>query len=377
MTIALIILVAVNTALLIYLLMQKGQNSGLEQGLRQELSTNRQEVSNSLNNTSQLLLQQLGQQTQTIESKLKSIQDDNSQKLEQMRQTVDEKLHTTLEKRLGESFKLVGAQLEQVQKGLGEMQTLASGVGDLKKVLTNVKTRGTWGEWQLESILEQMLTPEQYEKNVVTKKRSTERVEFAILLPKDNTKLPIDAKFAREDYDRLVEAQDKGDIEQIKQFSKALEERVKQQARDINEKYLDPPNTTDFGIMFLPTEGLYAEVLRIPGLMQTLQSKYRVAVTGPTTVAALLNSLQMGFRTLAIEKRSSEVWKMLVTVKTEFAKFGEILERTQKKIQEAGNIIEEAASKTRNINIKLNKVQELPSDSTNVIEAKTLSAEEQ
>jgi len=244
------------------------------------------------------------------------------------------------------------------------MQTLASGVGDLKKVLTNVKTRGTWGEIQLGNLLEQVLTQDQYLMNVVTKKGSSERVEFAIKLPgrdDENVLMPIDAKFPKEDYERLVEAQEQANVDAVKQFTKALEERVKAQAKDIQEKYIDSPHTTDFGVMFLPTEGLYAEVLRIPGLSETLQLKFRVVVAGPTTISAILNSLQMGFRTLAIEKRSSEVWKLLGVVKTEFGKYGEILERTQKKILEAGNIIEEAASKTRNIERKLKNIQELPS----------------
>jgi DNA recombination protein RmuC len=385
---ALIILSLVNTALLVYLLMHGSEVKNLESSLRQELATNRQEVNSSLNSFSNsvvsrvneianLQFTQLNAQSQAIESKLKSIQDDNAQKLEQMRATVDEKLQSTLEKRLGESFRLVGAQLEQVQKGLGEMQTLASGVGDLKKVLTNVKTRGMWGEIQLGNLLEQILTPEQYLTNAVTKKGSSERVEFAIILPgkeKDKVLMPIDAKFPKEDYERLVAAQDDGNIDLIKQFSKSLEERVKLQAKDISDKYIDAPHTTDFGIMFLPTEGLYAEVLRISGLFESLQSKYRVIVAGPTTIAAILNSLQMGFRTLAIEKRTSEVWKMLSTVKTEFSKFGEIIDRTQKKIQEAGNIIDEAASKSRTIEKKLSKIQDLPAEHIDVIEDKNDSA---
>ncbi|HOW43346.1 MAG TPA: DNA recombination protein RmuC [Candidatus Omnitrophota bacterium] len=389
MLIALLIILAVNTALLVYLLLQKSQDKGLEQGLRQEIAANRQEVNNALTNFSNtvvsrvneiasLQFNQLNAQSQAIESKLKSIQEDNAAKLEQMRQTVDEKLQGTLEKRLGESFKLVGAQLEQVQKGLGEMQVLASGVGDLKKVLTNVKTRGTWGEIQLGNLLEQILTPEQYLRNCVTKKGTNERVEFALKLPgkdKETVLLPIDAKFPKEDYERLVEAQDQGNLELIKQFSRSLEERVKLQAKDIRDKYIDSPHTTDFGLMFLPTEGLYAEVLRIPGLFEQLQSKFRVIVAGPTTIAAILNSLQMGFRTLAIEKRTSEVWRMLATVKAEFTRFGEIIDRTQKKIQEAGNIIEEAASKTRNITTKLNKVQEVPSEHIDVIQDKNSAQE--
>lgn len=304
---------------------------------------------------------------QTVEGKLENIQKDNSDKLEKMRQTVEEKLENTLEKRLGEKFKLVSDWLEQVNKGLGEMQNLASGVGDLKKVLTNVKSRGTWGEVQLSNLLEQLLVPEQYELNVCTKKGSSERVEFAIKIPGKNEKieyiwLPIDAKFPIEDYQRLLEAQEKTDIEMIERLGKALESRIKTEAKEIRDKYLDPPYTTDFAILFLPIEGLYAEVIRRAGLVEFLQNNYRVVISGPTTIAALLNSLQMGFKTLAIEKRTSEVWEILETVKKEFGKFGDILEKTHKKLQEATSNIETATTKTRSIERKLNKVQALPAD---------------
>ncbi len=302
----------------------------------------------------------------TLETQLRSLQEDNSRKLEQMRATVDEKLQSTLDKRLGESFKQVSERLEQVYKGLGEMRTLATGVGDLKKVLTNVKTRGTWGEIRLSHILEQILTPDQYDVNVATKKNSNERVEFAIKLPgqaADKEKivwLPIDAKFPQEDYQRLMDAQEAADKELAEKHIKNLEMRIKAEAKLIKEKYLDPPDTTDFGIMFLPVEGLYAEVLRRPGLCDTLQREHRIVVTGPTTLAALLNSLQMGFRTLAVEKRSSEVWQLLGVVKTEFGKFGDVLARTKKKLQEAGNTIDKAEIRTRVIARKLRKVQEIP-----------------
>jgi len=301
----------------------------------------------------------------TVESKLENIQKDNSEKLEKMRQTVEEKLENTLEKRLGEKFKLVSDWLEQVNKGLGEMQNLASGVGDLKKVLTNVKSRGTWGEVQLSNLLEQILVQEQYELNVSTKKGSNERVEFAIKIPGKDEKvdyiwLPIDAKFPIEDYQKLVEAQENTDIEMIDKLGKALEARIKSEAKDIKNKYIDPPYTTDFAILFLPIEGLYAEVVRRTGLVEFLQNNYRVVISGPTTIAALLNSLQMGFKTLAIEKRTSEVWEILGVVKKEFGTFGEILEKTHKKLQEATNNIETATSKTRSIERKLNKVQALP-----------------
>lgn len=330
----------------------------------------------SQNKNFEFFSQKLGQSTEksevkmekikeTVENHLEKIQKDNSEKLEKMRMTVDEKLHDTLEKRLTASFKIVSERLEMVQNGLGDMKNLATGVGDLKKVLQNVKTRGTWGEVQLENLLEQILAAEQYEKNVSTKKGSGDRVEFALKLPSKDEKtkhiwLPIDAKFPLEDYQRLVEAQEKGDLLAIEQSSKALELRIKSEAKDIKEKYIDPPYTTDFGILYLPIEGLYAEVLRRPGITEILQRDYRVIITGPTTIAAIMNSLQMGFRTLAIEKRSSEVWEILGIVKNEFGKFGGILEATQKKLQQASNSIEDATRKTRTIERKLNKVQELP-----------------
>lgn len=309
--------------------------------------------------------EKLEQMRETVEKRLKTLQDENTKKLEQMRETVDEKLHATLEKRLGESFKLVSDRLEQVYKGLGEMQTLAAGVGDLKKVLSNVRTRGIWGEISLGFLIEQLFTPEQYAKNVATKKGSSERVEFAIRLPgrdKDEGEvwLPIDSKFPEADYTRLIEAQEKADPELVEESAKSLEKFIKAEAKKITEKYIDPPNTTDFGIMFLPVESLYSEVLRRPGLFEQLQREFRITVTGPTTLAALLNSLQMGFRTLAIEKRSSEVWTVLGTVKTEFGKFGDILDKTQKKLQEASNTIETAARKSRTIERKLKNVQEMP-----------------
>jgi DNA recombination protein RmuC len=305
---------------------------------------------------------------ETIEERLKHLQEDNSKKLDQMRSTVDEKLSSTLEQRLGESFRLVSERLEMVHKGLGEMQTLASGVGDLKRVLTNVKTRGTWGEIQLGNILEQILTAEQYSTNVATRKNSGERVEFAVKLPGRDYKngevvwLPIDSKFPQEDYQRLMDAQEQGNSALAEEAAKAMELKVKSFAKDIRDKYIDPPGTTDFGIMFLPTEGLYAEVLRRPGLCDCLQRDYRIVAAGPTTLIALLNSLQMGFRTLAIEKRSSEVWTLLGAVKTEFGKFGDILDKTQKKLQEASNTIEDAARKSRNIGRKLKNVEELSAD---------------
>jgi len=303
---------------------------------------------------------------ETLEERLRLIQEDSARKLEQMRATVDEKLHDTLEKRLGESFKLVSERLELVQRGLGEMQTLASGVGDLKKVLTNVKTRGTFGEIQLSSLLEQVLAPGQYDANVETRKGSGQRVEFALKLPgRDGTAdgmvwLPLDAKFPQEDYLRLVEAQESADISAAAEAAKQLDRSVRLMAANIRDKYLDPPHTTDFGVMFLPTEGLFAEVLRRPGLFDALQRDFKVMIAGPTTLAAMLNSLQMGFRTLAIEKRSAEVWNLLGAVRTEFSKFGQVLEKTSKKLQEAGNHIDQAAVRSRSIEKKLKGVQEMP-----------------
>ncbi|MNB74303.1 DNA recombination protein RmuC [compost metagenome] len=302
-----------------------------------------------------------------VEEQLRLLREDNRGQLEQMRATVDEKLQNTLETRLGESFKLVSERLEQVHKGLGEMQSLATGVGDLKKVLSNVKTRGNWGEIQLGNLLEQTLTAEQYEANVATRKGSADRVEFAIKLPsKTNDEqfiwMPIDSKFPLEDYQRLIEAQEAGDVAAAGESVSKLEQRIKLEAKTIKAKYIDPPHTTDFAVMFLPTEGLYAEVLRRPGLADTLQREYRVTLAGPTTLAALLNSLQMGFRTLAIEKRSSDVWQLLGAVKTEFGTFGGILDKTYKKLQEASNTIETASRKTRTIERKLRSVQELPSN---------------
>jgi len=304
----------------------------------------------------------------TMESRLQSMQASNTEKLDQMRNVVDEKLQSTLEKRLGESFKQVSERLEQVYTGLGEMRSLAAGVGDLKKVLTNVKTRGTWGEIRLSHILEQILTPEQYAVNVVTRRGGTERVEFAIRLPGQDDAaegvvwLPIDAKFPQEDYQRLLDAQEAADKEAADRALKSLEQRVKLEARSIREKYIDPPHTTDFGILFVPVEGLYAEVLRIPGLCDILQREHRIVVTGPTTLAALLNSLQMGFRTLALGKRSNAVWALLGSVKNEFGKFGDTLARTKKKLEEATHTIDQAEVRTRAIERSLRQVEEAPLD---------------
>lgn len=306
--------------------------------------------------------QRLEKMRETIEGKLKLIQEDNNNKLEQMRQTVDEKLHKTLETRLGESFKIVSERLELVHKGLGEMQNLATGVGDLKRVLTNVKTRGTWGEVQLEMLLEQMLTPEQYAKNVETVKGTGERVEFAIKLPGHEDSgapvwLPIDAKFPKEQYERLVEASENADAEGVIAAGKELERAIRNEAKTIATKYLSPPLTTDFALLFLPTEGLYAEVMRRPGLADELQRTSRVSIAGPSTLSALLNSLQMGFRTLTIQKRSSEVWEILSKLKKEFGTFGDVLEKTRNKLEQATREIGNAETRTRVIQRTLKKVE--------------------
>lgn len=302
----------------------------------------------------------------TVEDKLNRLQADNAKQLEQIRQIVDEKLQGTLEKRLGESFKQVSERLELVHKGLGEMQSLAVGVGDLKKVLSNVKTRGIWGEVQLGTLLEQVLSPDQFATNVATK-NTNERVEFAIKLPGQGTDkdeivwLPIDAKFPIEDYQRLLDAQETSDVIAVENAGKQLEATVKACAADINKKYLNPPKTTDFAIMFLPIEGLFAEVIRRTGLVEAIQREYRVVVAGPTTLWSILNSLQMGFRTLAIQKRSSEVWKLLAAVKTEFKRYGELLDAVQKKLHQASDTIENAKKRSQMVGKKLKDVQELPS----------------
>ena len=309
----------------------------------------------------------------TIDTQLKHLQESNEKKLDQMRETVDEKLQSTLEKRLGQSFKLVSERLEAVQHGLGEMQNLATGVGDLKKVLTNVKARGTWGEVQLGALLEQILTPGQYDKNVRIRTDSQESVEYAIRLPgQDNDPkscvwMPIDSKFPQEDYLRLVEAADTADVDAVQKATAALIRSVHSSAKEIRDKYLNPPDTTDFAIMFLPTEGLYAEVLRQPGQVEKIQQDYRIVIAGPTTLSAILNSLRIGFRTLAIEKRSSEVWKILAAVKTEFGKFGHVLTAVKRQLNTASNTIEQTGVRTRAMERKLRAVEELPSEETTQI----------
>lgn len=317
-----------------------------------------------------------------VEQRLQALQSDNTAKLEEMRRTVDEKLHATLEQRLGESFKLVSERLEQVHRGLGEMQNLATGVGDLKRVLTNVKTRGTWGEVQLAALLEQVLTTDQFSRNVATRPGSNERVDFAIRLPgksgDEPVWLPLDAKYPVEDYQRLLEAQERGDNGAVEEASRAIELRLRAEARSIREKYVEPPHTTDFAILYLPLEGLYAEALRRPGLADTLQRDWRISLAGPTTLAAMLNSLQMGFRTLAIEQRSAEVWAVLGAVKSEFSKFGEALAHTRKKLDEASNSIGKAETRTRVLSRKLREVEALPAgDAEQLLASVNLDADEE
>lgn len=302
---------------------------------------------------------------EVIEKKIADLQSGNEKKLEEMRATVDEKLQKTLETRLGESFKIVSERLEAVHKGLGDMQQLATGVGDLKRVLTNVKTRGIMGEYQLENLLDQLLTADQYAKNVKTKEGSNAVVEFAVKMPGKEAGdqpvwLPIDSKFPKEDYELLTEAYDNAQLDLIEEYRKSFVRGIKKCAADISSKYIHPPGTTDFAILFLPFESLYAEVLRTPGLFEVLQRDYKIIITGPTTLSALLSSLQMGFRTLAIERRSGEVWQLLGAVKTEFSNFGSVLDKTQKKLQEASNVIDEAGRRSRAIERKLRDVQELP-----------------
>jgi len=323
-------------------------------------------VASSLKTLTDTNAQELQKLREVVEGQLKELQKDNAQQLEQMRATVDEKLHATLERRLSESFKSVSERLDSVREGLGAMQALAAGVGDLKKVLANIKTRGGWGEIQLGNLLEQLLSPDQYEANVAPNPHTDLRVEYAIKLPGGEDSgnaplwLPIDAKFPLEDYQRLLDAQEESDLPKVEKAAKALETRIRLEAKSIREKYISPPHTTNFAILFLPVEGLYAEVLRQPGLADALQRDSQVVVMGPTTLGAILNALQMGFRTLAIQKRSSEVWQVLGAVKTEFGKFGDLLDRVEKKLHEASDTISKAQTRTRQMERKLKDVQELP-----------------
>ena len=350
----------------------------LEQGVtgREEQAASLKRFADTLNQTLSLLTesnaQRMGEIRMTLEAKIKDLQTENSARLEEMRKTVDEKLHATLEQRLGESFKLVSDRLEKVHQGLGEMQQLAIGVGDLKRVLTNVKTRGTWGEVQLAMLLEQTMTPDQYATNVETVPGTGARVEFALRLPgKDDGErpvwLPIDAKFPKEQYERLVDAAERADADGVALAGRELEKAIRLEAKTIAEKYLSPPLTTDFAVLFLPTEGLYAEVMRRPGLSDELQRVHRVSIAGPSTLTALLNSLQMGFRTLALEKRSSEVWQVLGAVKTEFAKFGDVLAKTKSTLERAAKDIESAETRSRQMARKLKSVEALPSEAAQLL----------
>lgn len=337
-----------------------------ERTLREEMSRGREENANAAKTQREELGKSLEGVRSIVDLRLKELQEDNAKQIDKMRATVDEKLQGTLEKRLGESFKLVSERLEQVHQGLGAMQQLASDVGGLQKVLTNVKTRGGWGEVQLGTLLEQVLTSDQFARNVKTRPDSGEHVDFAIKLPGDENGapvwLPIDAKFPTVDYQRLVGAQEKGDLPAIDDAMKSLETQLKKSAKDICQKYINPPRTTDFALMFLPTEGLYAEAIRRVGLVDQVQRDCRVVLAGPTTLVALLNSLQMGFRTLAIQKRSSEVWNLLAGVKTEFGKFGEALAAVKEKLDQATRHVDNVAVRSRAITKKLRDVEELPNN---------------
>ncbi len=344
------------------------QNTQID-ALAQQLTALQRAVSQTLSTQLQALnesnARRMGEVRATLEAQLLQLQQSNAAKLDEMRQTVDEKLQTTLETRLGESFKQVADRLEQVHKGLGEMQSLAQGVGDLQRVLTNVKTRGMFGEVQLENLLEQVLTVEQYGKQIETRPRSNQRVDFAVRFPGRSADgapvwLPIDAKFPRDDYERLLDAHERADAVAAEASAKALEARIRAEAKSIAESYLAPPHTTDFAILFLPIESLYAEVLRRPGLVDSLQRDYRVTLAGPTTLLAMLNSLHMGFRTLALEQQASEVWKVLGAVKTEFERYGEWVARIREQVQKASDTLDKADTRTRQMRRALKVVEALP-----------------
>ncbi len=393
MIIAVVVLGFVAAALAFLLMRKPGasvkfDDAKIAELIRKEMRENRLEMADNLKGSNdsldkrmsslgKLQSENLGVLGAQIEKRLGAIQANNSEQLEKMRATVDEKLQSTLEKRLSESFKVVSERLEQVHKGLGEMQALATDVSDFKRVLTNVKTRGTWGEVQLESLLDQVFIRDHYEKQVMLRPGSRDQVDFAIKLPdkssaKEFIYLPIDAKFPLEDYQRLVVAQEKGDIATMELANKALIARVKLEAKSIKEKYIYPPKTTDFAILYVPTEGLYAEILRSPGLFELLQSQYRVTIAGPTTVAAILSSFQLGFRTLAIAEQTGQVWELLTTIKGEFGTFGTLLEKTRDKLVSATNDLDKASSKTRTIERKLGKVQLLADKTIEAAEQATL-----
>lgn len=341
--------------------------------MQTQVQQERTELSGSLKSFGDSVEQKMEAVRLAVDEKLNQIKDDNTRQLDRMRETVDEKLQSTLEKRLGESFRQVSERLEQVHQGLGDMRNLAAGVGDLKKVLTNIKTRGTWGEVQLGALLEEILAPEQYAKNVKIHEHSNDFVEFAIKLPGQgdaNTEpvwIPVDAKFPVEDYQRLLDAQERADIVAADEATRQLETSIKKAAKDISQKYLSPPKTTDFGIMFLPSEGLYAEVIRRTALVQVLQRQYHIVVSGPSTFAAFLNSLQMGFRTLAIQKRSGEVWRVLGEVKTAFGKFGDSLDAVRKRLEQAASSVDDAQRKSRTLQNRLRAVEELPGASAEIL----------
>ncbi len=346
---------------------QNAQIDAFAQQLAQLRGSLSETLTQQLTGLSEANARRLAEVRGTLEQQLGVLQASNTAKLDEMRQTVDEKLQSTLEARLGESFKQVADRLEQVHKGLGEMQTLAQGVGDLKHLLSNVKTRGMFGEAQLAALLEQVFAPDQYAEQVVTRPGTRNAVDFAIRLPGRGDEgmplwLPIDAKFPNEDYERLLDAQQRADAGAVEAAAKALEQRIRLEAKGIAEKYVEPPHTTDFAILFLPTEGLYAEVLRRPGLMDALQREYRITLAGPTTLLAMLNSLQMGFRTLALEKRSSEVWQVLGAVKTEFGKFGDVLASVKRQTQTVLNTLDQAQTRTRQMNKALKNVEALPDE---------------
>ena len=370
-----------NAALLVVVLvlLNRSKSASSNPNLNKELQANRQEMTTNLKQSTDSINKQLasgsGLQQQALdklgerlEGRLRSLQTDNNKQLEKMRQTVDEKLQSTLEKRLGESFKQVGAQLETVYKGLGEMKILASDVGDLQRIMSNIKVRGSWGEAQLGSLLEEILNPEQYRTDIATKPGSSDRIEFAIKIPSKDKQmllLPIDSKLPLTSYEQLVEASTGADKQLVIQAQKALVNDIKVQAKKISDKYISPPQTTDFAIMYLPIEGLYAEVARQPGLVDSLRQQYKIALAGPSTILPALNFVQMGYRTLAIQERTSEVWQILTITRQEFGKFGDMLDKAQKKLTEASNVIESAGAKSRNIETKLNKVQRLGNSKAN------------
>lgn len=390
----LVLIGIVNCALLLFLIVKKN-SSNLDAAMRDEFMRNRkefnaankdlrQELTSGLTQTKDSLdkrLEQLRDKNdeklelirKTVESRLVSLQKDNAEKLEKMRETVDEKLQSTLEKRLTQSFKVVSERLEMVHKGLGEMQNLASDVSDFKRVLTNVKTRGTWGEVQLENLLDQVFIKDHYDKQVKVNPSSNDVVDFAIKLPdKSSPKgfiyLPIDAKFPLEDYQRLVAAQEKGDQALSIAAQKAMITRVKNEAKSIKAKYIKPPKTTDFAVLYVPTEGMFAEILREPGLFEKLQSEYRVTIAGPTTIAAILSSYQLGFRTLAIAEQTGQVWELLTGIKSEFTKFGDLLDKTREKLVQATKTIDSASTKSRTIERKLDKVQQLTDKASSAVD---------